>query len=98
MNKKNVKVIDENNIDRSANVVFAFDLSGSEYVVYWIERDEESNNVFVSKVIKNIDNTFNLADIESVDEKESVSKVVKDLISKSVSDEADKLVGDSVTL
>ena len=42
--KRNVKVIDEHNIDRSANIVFALELEGSEYVVYWIERDEESNN------------------------------------------------------
>ena len=98
MKSRNIKVIDEHNIDRDANVIFALDLEGSEYVVYSIERDEESNNVFVSKVVKNIDGTFNLANIEEEFEKESLSKIVKDLISKAVSDENDKLIGESLTL
>ena len=98
MKSRNIKVVDEHNIDREANIIFGFDLDGSEYVSYWIERDEESNNVFVSKVIKNLDDTFNLANIEDEFEKENVSKIVKDLVAKSVSDEADKLVGETLTL
>ncbi|MBQ2872647.1 MAG: DUF1292 domain-containing protein [Bacilli bacterium] len=98
MKSRNIKVVDEHNIDRVANIVFGMDLEGSEYVVYWIERDEESNNVFVSKVVKNLDNTFNLANIEEEFEKESVSKIVKDLIAKAVSDDADKLAGETLTL
>ena len=40
MNNKIIKVIDEHNIDRTANIMFGFELEGSEYVTYWIERDE----------------------------------------------------------
>ena len=42
MNNKIIKTIDEHNIDRDANVLFAFDLDGSEYVTYRIGRDEQS--------------------------------------------------------
>lgn len=98
MKSKNVKVVDQNNIDRDATVMFAVDLEGSEYVVYWIERDDDENNVFVSKVLKNTDGTSNLLDIESPEEKAKVSEVAKAFITKSVKDEADKLVGTSVTL
>lgn len=98
MNSKNVKVVDEHNIDRNANVMFAFDLEGSEYAVYWIERDGENNNIFVSKVIKNIDGTFNMLDIDDADEKVKIADIVKNLISTSVSDEADKLDKDSLIL
>ena len=98
MNSKNVKVIDEHNIDRNANIMFAFDLEGSEYAVYWIERDGENNNIFVSKVIKNIDNTFNMINIEDSSEKLSISDIVKSLISKAVSDQSDKISGDSTVL
>ena len=52
MKNRNVKVVDQNNIDRDANVVFAIDLEGSEYVVYWVERDDDENNLFVSKLYK----------------------------------------------
>ena len=98
MNIKNVKVIDEHNIDRNANIMFAVDLNGSEYVVYWIERDETSNNVFVSKVLKNIDGTYNMLNIDDSDKKREVSEVVKFLVSAAVTDQNDKMTGLSKTL
>jgi len=98
MKNRNVKVIDEHNIDRNANVMFAVDLNGSEYVVYWIERDEESNNVFVSKVLKNLDGTYNMLNIDDADKKKEVSEVVKYLVSSAVTDQSDKLVGVTKTL
>lgn len=98
MKSRNVKVIDEHNIDRNANVVFALDLEGSEYVVYWIERDEESNNLFVSKVLKNIDNTYNMLNIDDDNKKKEISDIVKTLISSAVSDQNDKMVGTTTTL
>ncbi len=98
MKNKNVKVIDEHNIDRDANVMFALELEGSEYVVYWIERDEESNNLFVSKVLKNIDGTYNMLNIDDDDKKREVADLVKTLISNSVTDQNDKMVGTTTTL
>ena len=98
MNNKSIKVIDDHNIDRNANVMFAMDLEGSEYVVYWIERDETSNNVFVSKVLKNNDGTYNMINIDDDDKKKDVADTVKLLISNAVSDQNDKLTGISVAL
>lgn len=98
MKNKNVKVIDEHNIDRNANVMFALELEGSEYAVYWIERDTESNNVFVSKVLKNLDGTYNMLNIDDSDKKEEISNIVKLLVSTAVSDQNDKLVGTETTL
>jgi len=98
MKNKNVKVIDQNNIDRDANIMFAIELDGSEYVVYWISRDEESNNIFVSKVLKNIDNTYNMLNIEDEEKKKEIADIVKILISNSVSDQKDKIEGTTTTL
>ena len=98
MKNRNVKVIDDHNIDRNANVMFALDLEGSEYVVYWIERDEESNNVFVSKVLKNLDGTSSMINIDDEEKKKEVAEMVKILISTSVSDQNDKLIGTSMAL
>ena len=98
MKNKNVKVIDEHNIDRNATVMFSMDLNGSEYVVYWVERDEASNNIFVSKVLKNLDGTYNMLNIDDADKKKEVAEVVKYLISSAVTDQADKLVGITKTL
>lgn len=98
MNNKSIKIVDEHSIDRNANVMFAFDLEGSEYVTYWIERDEDNGNIFVSKVIRNIDGTFNMLDIDDSMEKARLSDVVKTLITNAVNDESDKLNATSVTL
>lgn len=98
MKNRNVKVIDEHNIDRNANVMFALELDGSEYVVYWIERDQDSNNVFVSKVLKNIDGTYNMLNIDDADKKKDVAEIVKVLITNAVSDQNDKMVGITTTL
>ena len=98
MNSKNIKIVDEHNIDRTASVMFAFDLEGSEYVSYWIARDEENNNLFVSKIIKNIDGTFNLLDIDLPEEKTRLDYIVKKLVQDSVDSQDDKLTTSSLTL
>ena len=98
MNNKNVKVIDEHNIDRDASVMFAFDLEGSEYVVYWISRDEDNNNVFVSKILKNIDGTNSMLNIDDDDKKKEIAEIVKTLVSNAVSDQNDKIAGVAMSL
>ena len=84
MKNKNVKVIDEHGIDRKASVVFSVDVDGSDYVVYWIERDTDNDNIFVSKLIKNIDGTSNMMNIEDSMEKGKISDIVKELIKYSI--------------
>ena len=98
MNSKIVKTVDEHNIDRDANVMFAFDLDGSEYVSYSIERDEVQDNLFISKVIKNIDGTFNMLSIDDSMEKTKLNGIVMSLVEGAVHNPADKLEGASVTL
>lgn len=98
MNNKIVKTVDEHNIDRDANVMFAFDLSGSEYVSYRIGRDEEQDNIFVSKVIKNIDGTYNMINIDYSNEKAKLNSIVMSLVESAVKSPADKLAGDAVNL
>lgn len=98
MNNKNIKVIDDHNIDRNANIMFAIDLDGSEYVVYSIERDTESNNVFVSRVLKDVDGTSNMLNIDEVDKKEEVANIVKLLISTAVSNQNSKLTSSEMNL
>lgn len=98
MNNKNVKVVDEHNIDRNAIIMFAFDLEGSEYVTYWIERDEDNSNIFVSKVIKNLDGTFNMLDVDDSMEKSKLVDIVKSLITTAVNSNKDKLDDSLITM
>jgi len=98
MESKNVKIIDEHGIDREASIICSIDVDGSDYVVYWIERDSENDNIFVSKILKNNDGTSNMVNIEDAGEKSRVSDIVKGIITYAINNEADKLVGASVTL
>ena len=97
MESKNVKVIDEHNIDRDANVICSVDVDGTDYVIYSIERDAENDNVFVSKLIKNNDGTSNMVNIDDSIEKNKLNDIIKELITYSINSEDDKTTG-TVTL
>ena len=90
MESKNVKIIDEHNIDRNANVICAFNFNSADYVLYWIDRDEDNANLFVSKLLKNNDNTYNMLNIDDSMEKSRVSDIVKKVVSIAVKSEEDK--------
>lgn len=98
MNSKNLKVVDEHNIDRDANILFAFDLEGSGYVSYSINRDEDNANIFLSKLIRNLDGSFSILDIDDSSEKTKLNEIVKVVITNSVESQDDKLKGDTLTL
>lgn len=97
MESKNVKVIDEHSIDRVANVICKIDVDGSDYAIYSIERDNENDNLFVSKLVKNNDGTSNMINIEDTSEKEKMSEIVRELVKYAINDEMDKTTG-TVTL
>lgn len=93
--RKNVKVIDGNGVERDASVMCGIDLVGSDYVVYSIKRDNtgESDNIFVSKLIRNNDGTSNMVNIDDSMEKSQLSGVVKELITYAINSDADKSTG-----
>ena len=98
MESKNIKIVDEHGIDRVANVVCSIDVDGSDYVIYWIERDNDNDNLFVSKLIKNNDGTSNMINIEDTMEKGNLNEIVKELITHSINDDNDVLNSISVVL
>ena len=97
MESRNVKVIDEHSIDRDAYVVCGINVDNIDYVLYAIERDGENDNLFASKIIKNIDGTSNMINIEDNIEKNKINDAVKELITYSIKNENDKTTG-SVSL
>ena len=100
MESKIIKIRTNGDILRDAYVISGFVIDGSEYVVYYADRDDgESDNIFVSKLIKNNDGTYNMLDIENANEKIGVSNVVKELIVAAVKDnEHDTLDSNTYTL
>ena len=98
MESKNIKIVDEHGIDRVANVVCSIDVDGSDYVIYWIERDNDNDNLFVSKILKNNDGTSTMTNIEDSAEKSNLSEIVKELVTHAINDEKDVIDVESVSL
>lgn len=100
MESKIIKVKTDGDIQRDAHVVSGFDIDGSKYIIYYIDRDDnEHDNIFASKLIMNTDNTFNMINIDNADEKTRIANIVKQIVKGAVDDnEHDTIEGDTVTL
>lgn len=100
MESKLIKVKTDGDILRDAYVISGLEIDGSEYVVYYIDRDDgENDNIFASKLINNNDGTYNMLNIENANEKINVTNTVKELVMKAVEDsEHDTLDSEVVNL
>ena len=94
--RKTVEIIDEHNINRKATIMCGIDVKGTDYVVYSIERDNDNDNLFVSKLVKNNDGTYNMINIDDSTEKNNLSGIVRSLVEYAVKNENDKVSGDVV--
>ncbi len=73
MNK--FKVRDENGIEREATVITKIEENQVNYLVYTIDRDAQTSNIFVSKLVNG-----NLEDIQTPEEKQKINELVKHII------------------
>lgn len=98
MDNRNVKTFDENNIDRDGKVICGFSDNGNDYALFYINKNPEKDNLFVTKVVNNLDGTANMVSIENPDEKANVNALVKGLIMYSINNENDVLSGNKVVI
>ena len=87
MESRKVKVIDEHGIDRESSIICKFTIDDSAYVLYYIERDSENDNLFVSKLVNNNDGTSSMVNVEDSMEKNKINDVIKELITYSINNE-----------
>lgn len=73
MNK--FKVRDENGIEREAIIITKIEENQVNYLVYTIDRDAQTSNIFVSKLVNG-----NLEDIQNPEEKQKINELVKHII------------------
>ena len=69
------KVRDENGIEREATIITKIEENQVNYLVYTIDRDAQTSNIFVSKLVNG-----NLEDIQNPEEKQKVNELVKHII------------------
>lgn len=75
------KVLDENNIEHTAEVITAFSYKEKEYLVYSVDEDEEKSNILVSRLIKDSEGYDVIEDIEDEAERAEVQNAVKEILS-----------------
>ena len=75
------KVLDENNIEHTAEVITAFSYKEKEYLVYSVDEDEENSNILVSRLIKDSEGYDVIEDIEDEIERAEVQNAVKEILS-----------------
>ena len=73
MNK--FKVRDENGIEREATIITKIEENQVNYLVYTIDRDAQTSNIFVSKLVNG-----NLEDIQNPEAKQKINELVKHII------------------
>lgn len=84
METKKIKVIDEHGIDREANIICKFTTDSIDYILYSIERDDENDNLFASRLINNNDSTSSMVNIEDSSEKSRITDIIKEMITYSI--------------
>jgi len=81
MNEK-FKVVDENGIEKEAEIITSFNYKEKDYIVYSIEKDDENANVYVSKLLKDSEGYDIIEDINNDSEREEIKNIVKEILSK----------------
>jgi uncharacterized protein YrzB (UPF0473 family) len=74
------KVVDENGVERDAELITIVGIEDKEYAIYSIDRDQDNVNIFVSGLVKDENNNDMLVDIDDVEEKNRLDEIVKKLM------------------
>ncbi len=80
--EKKFKIIDENNVERDAELVTILNVKEKDYAVYSINRDKDNVNIFVSLIEKDANEKEYLKDIDDPKEKENLKEMIKEMIDK----------------
>ena len=74
------KVVDENNVVRDATLITVVENNGKDYVVYSIDRDNQTVNIFVSRLEKDANGNDIIVDIVDAEEKSKLNNIVRNII------------------
>ena len=73
-------MIDENGQERNANILNIIEINNQEYIVYSLEKNEEEEEIYASKLIKNSLGEEEIIQIENEEERKLVFETIRELI------------------
>lgn len=74
---------DENGNEKEAEIITVIEIDNKEYAIYAVNKNEESDNIFASRIIKDENGNNVIKSIENQEEKEKVFEIIKELLSNS---------------
>ncbi len=74
---------DENGNEKEAEIITIIEIDNKEYVIYAVNKNEESDNIFASRIIKDENGNDVIKSIENQEEKNKVFEIIKELLSNS---------------
>lgn len=74
---------DENGNEKEAEIITVIEIDNKEYVIYAVNKNEESDNIFASRIIKDENGNNVIKTIDNQEEKEKVFEIIKELLSNS---------------
>lgn len=80
MNDK-FKLVDENGIEKEAEIITSFNYKEKDYLIYSIDNDDENANIFVSRLLKDNEGYDYIEDINDDKEREEIQNIVKEILS-----------------
>ena len=81
--KETFIMIDENGNEKEAEIITIIEIDNKEYVIYAVNKNEESDNIFASRIIKDEKGNDVIKSIENQEEKNKVFEIIKELLSNS---------------
>ena len=79
-NKEKIKLLDENNNEVEANILNIVEIDNQEYLLYSIDKNNEEENIYALKIIKNATGEEDLIPITDNEEKKQVSDIINEII------------------
>ena len=79
MEEDRIFISDEFGNKKEANIINIIEIDNQEYLLYSIEENEEKENIYDMKIIKN-GTEEDLEPITDLEEKETVSEIIKEVL------------------
>ena len=79
MNKE-FTLTDEKNKERTASPLLKVSLNGQNYLIYSINRDEKSDNLFISQINSSNNEEITIKDLTDKDTKNLINSTIKDIL------------------
>ena len=79
MNKRFLLVDNINNIQKEATCILLFKNNNDDYLIYYLDENNGNIQIFVSKLIKNLEGKFFLTDI-NINDKNKINNIVYNIV------------------